>query len=137
MKRRRALQLVAAGGLAAVVGCGSSSPESADTGAATAEGATSGAGTAGADAGTIAEVPQETAGPFPADGSNGVDVLSESGIVRRDLTTSFGTGSAVAEGVPLTIALTVLDVAEGGAPLEGAAVYVWHCDREGRYSLYD
>jgi protocatechuate 3,4-dioxygenase beta subunit len=42
----------------------------------------------------------------------------------------------VAGGVPLTIELTVLDVAAGGAPVEGAAVYVWHCDREGRYSLY-
>jgi protocatechuate 3,4-dioxygenase beta subunit len=130
MTRRRALQLVAAGGLAAVVGCGSSSRESAGTGAATADAATTGAG-------ATAEVPEETAGPFPADGSNGVNVLTESGIVRRDLTTSFGTGSSVAEGVPLTIALTVLDVAAGGTPVEGAAVYVWHCDREGRYSLYD
>ena len=137
MTRRRALQLVAAGGLAAVVGCGSSSRESADTGAATADAAATGAGTTGAGAGATAEVPEETAGPFPADGSNGVNVLTESGIVRRDLTTSFGTGSAVAEGVPLTIALTVLDVAAGGTPVQGAAVYVWHCDREGRYSLYD
>jgi hypothetical protein len=28
------------------------------------------------------------------------------------------------------------DLAGGGAPFAGAAVYVWHCDREGRYSLY-
>ena len=118
--------------LAAVVGCGSSSRESADTGAATADAAATGAGTTGAGAGATAEVPEETAGPFPADGSNGVNVLTESGIVRRDLTTSFGTGSAVAEGVPLTIAITVLDVAAGGTPVKGAAVYVWHCDREGR-----
>jgi protocatechuate 3,4-dioxygenase beta subunit len=64
-------------------------------------------------------------------------VLTESGIVRSDITRSFGSGSALAAGVPLTIALTVLDTANGSAPLAGAAVYLWHCDREGRYSLYD
>jgi protocatechuate 3,4-dioxygenase beta subunit len=42
----------------------------------------------------------------------------------------------VAGGVPLTITLTVLDTAYGSAALAGAAVYLWHCDREGRYSLY-
>ena len=36
------------------------------------------------------EIPEETAGPYPGDGSNGVNVLSESGIVRSDLTSSFG-----------------------------------------------
>ena len=85
----------------------------------------------------VPEVPEETAGPYPADGSNGVNVLTESGVVRSDITRSFGTGSAVAEGVPLTIAMTILDVQAGGTPVAGAAVYAWHCDREGRYSLYD
>ena len=32
--------------------------------------------------------------------------------------------------------LNVQDVANGGNPLTGAAVYVWHCDAEGNYSLY-
>ena len=36
------------------------------------------------------EIPEETAGPYPGDGSNGVNVLSESGIVRSDITSSFG-----------------------------------------------
>ena len=54
-----------------------------------------------------------------------------------DITKSFGDASGVAEGVPTTIKLKLLDVAGGGKPLAGAAVYVWHCDREGRYSLYD
>jgi protocatechuate 3,4-dioxygenase beta subunit len=39
--------------------------------------------------------------------------------------------------VPLTFTLTVVDAGSGcGAPRKGAAVYVWHCDREGGYSLY-
>ena len=49
------------------------------------------------------EIPEETAGPFPGDGSNGVNVLSESGVVRSDITSSFGSASGVAEGVPVTV----------------------------------
>lgn len=82
------------------------------------------------------EIPEETSGPYPGDGSNGVNVLTESGIVRSDISSSFGTSSGVAAGVPLTITLKVLDTANGSAPLKGAAVYLWHCDQSGRYSLY-
>ena len=82
------------------------------------------------------EIPDETAGPFPGDGSNGPDVLEESGIVRRDIRSSIGDATGTAEGVPMTLELTVSDLAEGGSAFAGAAVYVWHCDREGRYSLY-
>jgi protocatechuate 3,4-dioxygenase beta subunit len=42
----------------------------------------------------------------------------------------------VAAGVPLTIQLAVLDTRNGAAPLRGAAVYLWHCDIDGNYSLY-
>jgi len=83
------------------------------------------------------EIPQETAGPYPGDGSNGPNVLEASGVVRRDITSSFGTASAKAEGVPLTFTLTLLDNANGCSPLAGAAVYAWHCDRDGKYSMYD
>ena len=54
------------------------------------------------------EIPEETAGPYPGDGSNGVNVLTESGIVRSDITSSFGSASGVAEGVPTTVKLTGL-----------------------------
>lgn len=92
--------------------------------------------TATADAsGPLAEVPDETAGPYPGDGSNGVNVLDDSGIVRSDIRSSFGSSATVAEGVPLTIALTVRDAATGAA-LVGRGVYLWHCDRDGDYSLY-
>jgi protocatechuate 3,4-dioxygenase beta subunit len=82
------------------------------------------------------ELPEETGGPFPGDGSNGANVLNQSGIVRRDITSSFGTSTTKAEGVPLDITMTINDFANNRAPLAGGAVYVWHCDREGRYSLY-
>jgi protocatechuate 3,4-dioxygenase beta subunit len=84
------------------------------------------------------EIPQESGGPFPADGSNGRNVLNESGIVRRDITGSFGGPKGVAKGVPATIALTLFDRKDGRSkPRRGAAIYVWHCDAKGRYSLYD
>lgn len=85
---------------------------------------------------SVSEIPDETAGPYPGDGSNGPDVLEQSGIVRRDIRSSFGDASATAEGVPMTLELNIIDLANGGRPFENAAVYVWHCDREGRYSLY-
>lgn len=80
------------------------------------------------------EIPDETAGPYPGDGSNGPDVLEQSGVVRSDIRSSFGTGGATAQGVPMALELTITDMAR--APMAGVAVYVWHCDREGRYSLY-
>lgn len=55
------------------------------------------------------EIPQETAGPYPGDGSNGPNVLEASGVVRQDITSSFGTSTSTAEGVPLTVTLTLLD----------------------------
>lgn len=81
------------------------------------------------------EIPDETAGPYPGDGSNGPDVLERSGIVRSDLRTSLD-GGATATGVPMTLNLTIFDTAGGDVPFAGAAVYVWHCDTEGRYSMY-
>ena len=87
-----------------------------------------------ADAACAEEVESETAGPFPADGSNGPDVRAQTGVIRRDIRPSFGTPTGVAEGVPLQFSLVLSDLA--CAPLAGAAVYAWHCDREGRYSIY-
>lgn len=131
LSRRRAL-LAFSGGIGAVlVGCGS---DGGTTTAAQAPATTTATGTTPA---ATAAVPEETAGPFPADGSNGPDVLAESGVVRRDITRSFGDASGVAPGVPTTIELRLIDVAGGGGPLRGAAVYLWHCDAAGRYSLYD
>jgi protocatechuate 3,4-dioxygenase beta subunit len=87
----------------------------------------------------VNEIPAETAGPYPADGSNAsnqtLNVLTRSGIVRSDIRSSLGTGTT-AEGVPLTIELTLVDTNSDCAPLAGYAIYLWHCDREGRYSLY-
>jgi len=84
----------------------------------------------------ITEISDETAGPYPGDGSNGVDVLTQSGVVRSDLRSSFGTSTTTAAGVPMALTLDVVDMLDDDSPMVGAAVYVWHCDRDGAYSLY-
>jgi protocatechuate 3,4-dioxygenase beta subunit len=135
LSRRRALAMLGGAGLFAVAGCADDEPV-AGTAASPSASASSGAATATSSASSGEEIPEETGGPFPADGSNGVNVLTESGIVRSDITKSFGSGSGVATGVPLTVRLTVLDVSSGAGPLAGAAIYLWHCDSAGNYSLY-
>jgi protocatechuate 3,4-dioxygenase beta subunit len=82
-------------------------------------------------------IPDETLGPFPGDGTNGPNALSDSTVVRRDIRSSFGaaTGRETARGVPLALVLQLV-AADGCAPLAGRAVYVWHCDGAGDYSLY-
>ncbi|TDD27994.1 3,4-dioxygenase subunit beta [Kribbella turkmenica] len=145
LQRRRLLGLFAGAGLVAVAGCSPDQPtDSATTGqtsttpSATTTTGTPSTGTPSASTTTgttVDEIPEETAGPYPGDGSNGPNVLTESGIVRKDITRSFGSASGVATGVPLTVELTVLDAAKDTV-LPGAAVYLWHCDAQGRYSLY-
>jgi protocatechuate 3,4-dioxygenase beta subunit len=136
INRRRVLRLMGQAGLAVgVAACAPAavlSPSPTATSGSTAT-ATATATAAAADCDVI---PEETNGPFPADGTNGPNVLTESGIVRGDIRSSFGGSSGTAEGVPLTITLAIQDAGKDCAALAGAAVYVWHCDRDGRYSIY-
>lgn len=130
LTRRRALLFAGLAGVTAVAAC--ASPESgstADSTSAPASSATTGEG-------CVAAAPQETQGPYPGDGSNGPNVLIESGIVRSDIRPSFGSYSAVAQGVPLSVSLTLQDLVKDCAAGSGMAVYLWQCDRDGRYSLY-
>jgi protocatechuate 3,4-dioxygenase beta subunit len=143
LDRRRMLKLVGytglGAGLLALVGCGPSGAGARSSPAASAAASSSAAASAAASGGTTEEcavMVEETAGPFPGDGSNGPDVLSQSGVVRADIRESFGEFSGTAAGVPLTIKLAIQDAANGCAPLAGAVVYVWQCDQAGGYSLY-
>ena len=83
----------------------------------------------------VSEIPDETGGPYPGDGTNGVNVLTEDGIVRSDITSSFGSSTTTTDGIPLELVLTIQDAASC-TPLPGAAVYLWHCTAAGEYSLY-
>ncbi|MFI4942837.1 MAG: intradiol ring-cleavage dioxygenase [Burkholderiales bacterium] len=132
MPRRDALRFAAKLGVGAgalqLLGCGG------ETSSPTAPGTTT--ATTLAASGSCSRIPEETAGPFPGDGSNGPNVLSAAGVVRGDIRSSFAGLSGTADGVPLTVELTIVS-ASTCAPLAGRAVYIWHCDRVGRYSLYD
>jgi protocatechuate 3,4-dioxygenase beta subunit len=74
--------------------------------------------------GSCTLIPQETQGPYPL-----LSVLSNASIVRQDITE----GKA---GVPLTLALRLVDVNDGCSAIADAAIYAWHCDKDGVYSGY-
>ncbi|AZL05158.1 intradiol ring-cleavage dioxygenase [Brevibacterium aurantiacum] len=114
--RRSVLGIVGAGiGTVALAACGMNSASGSDS--------------------LVTEIPDETAGPYPADGSNGPDILEQSGIVRSDIRSNID-GSETVEGVALTFTLKVTDMANDNKAFEGVAVYAWHCDAQGRYSMY-
>ncbi|MFI1440318.1 dioxygenase family protein [Streptomyces fructofermentans] len=137
LHRRGMIRLLAGAGLVPLVGCSGDGAGSSGSSAPASDGSAASSAASAGSGGDCAAVPGETAGPYPGDGSNGVNVLKESGVVRRDITSSFGSASGTAAGVPLTVTLTVVGAgAECGTPEEGAAVYLWHCDRDGNYSLY-
>ena len=130
LSRRRVFHFAGIAGASAVVAaCAGSTTKQTPTAT-----STTGATTV-ADA-CASAAPAETAGPYPGDGSNGPNVLIESGVVRGDIRASFGTYTVRAEGVPMTIELTLKDLSKNCAAGTGMAVYVWHCDRDGNYSLY-
>ena len=136
MDRRGMLRLAARFGVGAgmlqMLGCGGSTPTSPTTSSTASETTTPTGGTTGS---TCSAIPQETAGPYPGDGSNGPNVLSLTGVVRSDIRSSFAGLNGVADGIPLNIVLTIVSKSTC-SPLAGQAVYLWHCDRPGRYSLY-
>jgi protocatechuate 3,4-dioxygenase beta subunit len=138
--RRQVLKLAGfttiSAGLMSIVACAPSATGSPSSSAAATESSGSGASASAIAAADCEVIPEETAGPYPGDGSNGPNVLAESGIVREDITSSFGTSTTKATGIPLTVKLAIQDAANGCAPLQGAAVYLWHCDQAGNYSLY-
>ncbi|MCB1552481.1 MAG: intradiol ring-cleavage dioxygenase [Xanthomonadales bacterium] len=73
---------------------------------------------------SCALIPSETEGPYPLS-----SVLADSTIVRSDIT-------AGKTGVPLTLVLRLVNANGGCAPIANAAVYAWHCDKDGVYSGY-
>ncbi|KKO64910.1 Dioxygenase [Janthinobacterium sp. KBS0711] len=137
-ERRQVLRWLLAGAATLpLISCGGGSDASgtvASSGASTGTLATPGTG-------ACTVIAEETGGPYPADGTNTnggsiINVLNQSGVVRSDIRASFNGATSVAAGVPLTIKLQLLNASGGCAGLAGYAVYVWHCDRDGLYSLY-
>jgi protocatechuate 3,4-dioxygenase beta subunit len=105
----------------------------------TTAGSTAGTGTSSGGTGACSIVPEETAGPYPGDGSNTANgsianALALSGIVRSDIRSSIAGSTGTAAGVPLQV---VMKLSNGSCTaLSGYAIYLWHCDAQGRYSMY-
>lgn len=137
-ERRKALRWLAVGTSVplSLWGCGGGgSDATTDTTTDTGTGSGSGTGTT-----TCSNIPSETAGPYPGDGTNSsggtvANALLLSGIVRSDIRSSLTT-STTAAGVPLTLRLKLVNTSASCASLAGYAVYLWHCDRDGNYSMY-
>jgi protocatechuate 3,4-dioxygenase beta subunit len=150
LDRRRALQVMGGVTLAGLLAACSSDGDGASTTQDPSPSGSSSAATSGTSpasvatdtttAGTAAAagtpIPGETAGPFPADGSNGPDVLGLGDVVRQDIRNSIGELSGTADGIATDIQLILVDAATG-SPLAGRAVYAWHCTAEGAYSIYE
>ena len=145
--RRRALRWLLAGGTGAglsACGGGSAGDDAASTAANSTGTSTSSTTSSGASTATVSScsvIPEETAGPYPGDGSNSsgsgvANALALTGIVRSDIRASFDGASEVANGVPLTLKLQLVNTNGGCAELDGFAIYLWHCDALGRYSMY-
>ncbi len=147
ISRRRVLALLGAGGAGAVLiarqaAASTTSTTTAGTTAATTAGSAVTAATAASPTVPASPVvtPTETGGPFPADGTNDngegtvANVLSDARSVRSDIRGDLD-GNNVQEGVPMSLQMLVVD--STGAVQPGAAVYIWHCNREGQYSQYN
>ncbi|HEY0650859.1 intradiol ring-cleavage dioxygenase [Phenylobacterium sp.] len=143
LERRRLLGLMAAGGgamlLSACGGSDSGATSTTTTTTATTMG-TTGTGTTGST--SCGTTPTETNGPYPADGSNMANgapsnVLTTSGVVRSDIRGSFAGLSGTAAGVPVGLTVNLVNVNSACAALADYAIYLWHADANGQYSVYD
>ena len=148
--RRQSLRwLFASAAALPILGCGGSSSDSTtgtiatstSTSTGTTGTGTTGTGTTTTTGGSCSVIPEETGGPYPADGTNSnssgtVNVLTQTGVVRSDIRASFNGATGVAAGVPLTIKLRIVNANATCAAAGNFAVYLWHCDRDGNYSLY-
>jgi protocatechuate 3,4-dioxygenase beta subunit len=78
----------------------------------------------GSPDGSCSVIPTETEGPYPAS-----SVLTNSSIYRQDIRDA-------KSGVPLTVVLNLQNINASCAAVSNAAVYIWHCDKDGAYSGY-
>lgn len=90
---------------------------------------------------TCSVAPEETAGPYPGDGSNTSNgatsnALMLASVVRSDIRSSIDGATGTAAGVPLVLTIQLTNTNASCASLEGYAIYLWHCNRDGKYSLY-
>jgi hypothetical protein len=121
-RRRKALRWLGGLGLAGslpLLGCGGGGD--ANAGTTTVTGTGTGTGT---NTGSCSAIPDETAGPYPGDGTNAsggsiANALTLTDIVRRDIRSSIGGATGTAGGIPLTVTLTLVNANNSCALLSG------------------
>jgi protocatechuate 3,4-dioxygenase beta subunit len=136
--RRQSLRWLLAGAAVPLIGCGGSEDGS-DTATPTTTPTTTPTAPTASTACTV--IPEETAGPYPGDGTNSnasgvANALTLSGVVRKDIRASIAGATGVAAGVRVSFRLQLQNANAGCAALANCAVYLWHCDRDGLYSMY-
>jgi len=151
LQRRSALRwLMGAGamslggaGAMALAGCGGGGSSDAGTSSTSSSGSSGSSSSGGTTTTTTgcSVIPSETEGPYPGDGSNSANgsianVLALSGVVRSDIRSSIAGASGIATGVPLQVIIELVNTNASCADLSGYAIYLWHCDALGRYSMY-
>ncbi len=145
--RRGALRWLCGALMVPLTGCGGGSDDSgssistSSTNTTTTGGSTSNSTSGTGASGTCSVINEETAGPYPGDGSNSngsgiVNALALSGIVRSDIRSSVAGAAGVATGVPLTVKIVLVNTNGSCAARDAYAIYLWHADSQGRYSMY-
>ncbi|MCK7596234.1 intradiol ring-cleavage dioxygenase [Microbulbifer sp. CAU 1566] len=133
LNRRQMLSAMGMTSMALLAGCNSGGSSGGNANSGSSSGGSSSGGSSsssssgsssGGTTGTCTLIPQETEGPYPL-----TAVLSNSAMARSDITEG-------KTGLPLTLVLNLVDVNNDCAPITNASVYVWHCDKDGRYSGY-
>ncbi|HZF28902.1 MAG TPA: intradiol ring-cleavage dioxygenase [Gammaproteobacteria bacterium] len=112
-----------ASGAASTGGTGSTGTTSTGTGTGTATGSTTTTGTVSL---SCVLTPEETVGPYPLFN----DIASAALYQREDITEG-------QPGLPLRLTLTIVNANLACVPVTTAMVYIWHCDKDGRYSGYN
>ena len=132
LSRRRVLELLSLTGAVFAARCGGSpTSATASTSSSTSSSATtsvSGSGTAALDTATVSgcvTTPEETAGPYP----DKIGMMTNAAYFRQDITEG-------KSGIPLTLALKVVNTKNSCSPVSGANVEIWQCDATGNYSEY-
>jgi len=62
---------------------------------------------------------------------------ASAGLIRTDITRGFNGLSGAADGAPLDLHLRLLSLFTDQQPLSRYAVYVWHADAAGEYSVFN
>jgi protocatechuate 3,4-dioxygenase beta subunit len=123
LSRRDLLGAFGAAGAGFTIGCASSPASPTASASTTGTTTTTAGGTSTTSSCAIAA--EETAGPYP----DRIGMISNQSFFRQDITEG-------KSGLPLTLALTIVNVSKTCAPVANASVEIWQCDASGNYSEY-